>query len=219
MEGVDGGEAERLESTRFEAGCNRCLIEHVMMHTSVPHVIQASIPECFEIAGFWVSAQIMKFKDFVKVNQVRFVNAALEVVQQMNHRCYWSTMVERPCSVRQHEEEGASGPQNPTPFVQCLQRVRGVLEHVRRQQEVVAVVRCEGKIRCLRDDVSRGSPNSIPAVGTVLNLYEGVQRERAARGEYLTGPADLDATTPEQAAVFFVPVKSRGPELSPEALG
>ena len=175
-----------------------------MMHGAPAHVVADAGLEVLAVPGVGIAPKVVQGQHLVLVRAIVLADALPLVVPEVCKRRHRPPMVERGVPVRQHEHEQSIGAQHACPLRQRAQRVRDVLEHVRRQHEVVAGVRHFGQAAGFDDEpaadlgtarqyhLRRAVPERpFGIVGEVHVREPIVQRPRPPRREDAAWSADL----------------------------
>ena len=135
--GASGLGCQNLQASQVDHLDREPGVEHVMMQAAVLEVFLAAKPEAFAVARQRVQRQVVQLEDLRKVSEIVLIRVALEILQQVLQPGDRPAVVEGRLLVGEHQEQGAFRPQDALAFVQGLERVGAVLEHLRGQHEVI----------------------------------------------------------------------------------
>jgi hypothetical protein len=141
-------------------------VKNVMVETAVVDVVKRAALKLLHRDRPWINTEIVFLQDLRQVKQIVFRSILLKVLKHVVDRRWRSLMIEGSAVIRQKQDQTATGPGDSLPLVERLDRVGEVLQVVRRQYEVIAVIRYGGQVRGIHKNIlprwlARTKPVSI----------------------------------------------------------
>ncbi len=100
-------------------------------------VASRSGDESLAAAGPGVEVEIVQFENLLKVRVVILSHLCCEIAENVVHRSERSAVVKGAVPMRYNKDDGPPWPHDSRPSMKSLERIRDVLQDMRRQEKVV----------------------------------------------------------------------------------
>ncbi len=113
-------------------------IEYMMVKTAILKILHGTFSKCLEVTCFRILAQVMQGENFFQVRRVGLGRFPVEILNQVMQRRHRPPVIKGAILVRDDEYEQPVVLEHANPLPKSLNRIRDMLQHMRRNDEIVA---------------------------------------------------------------------------------